>query len=171
MKKITIKNYVILAIIILVTVVLVFYVRSWYNTSKIYYSQNSVIKDLVSEINENEIGNYTLESQKFVLYASSGTNGNIKVFENNLKKLINKLDIEEDILYLNLDNVNVNLFNESLKNSFVLNQKVSSQISDDSSSTIYVFIDGKISAVLNNVNNYSVKYLESFFEKWGFIDD
>lgn len=169
-KKIT-KNHVILCIIIFITVVLVFYARSWYNTSKEYYSQNSVIKDVASEINEQEIFNYTLESQKFILYVSSGQNVDIKSFEKMLKKVINKFDVSEDVLYLNLDNVDVNTFNSHLRSRFAANQKISSQISDNSVSVIYVFVDGKIVTVLNGANNYSSKYYESFFKKWGFIGD
>ena len=67
MKKIPLKNYIILCVIILLTVISVFYIRSWYITSKDYYSRNSVIKDVVHEINVDEISNYTLESPKFLL--------------------------------------------------------------------------------------------------------
>ena len=171
MKKITVKNYFILAFILIITVVLVFYIRSWYNTSKIYYSQNSIIKDVASEINEDEIFNYTMESQKFILYVSSGSNVEIKNFEKSLKKIIKKLDISSDILYLNLDNVNIDIFNSSLQDKFALNSNIASHISNSSFSTIYIFEDGKIVAVLNNLNNFSDKQVESFLKKWGFKND
>ena len=171
MKKITVKNYFILAFILIITVVLVFYIRSWYNTSKIYYSQNSIIKDVASEINEDEIFNYTMESQKFILYVSSGSNVEIKNFEKSLKKIIKKLDISSDILYLNLDNVNIDIFNSSLQDKFALNSNIASHISNSSFSTIYIFEDGKIVTVLNNLNNFSDKQVESFLKKWGFKND
>ncbi len=171
MRKIFTKNYIILFVILLLTVALVFYVRGWYNTSKEYYSQNSVIKDVAPEINEGEIFNYTLESQKFILYVSSGRNVEIKNFENSLKRVIKKLDISEDVLYLNLDNVDIISFNNHLKSNFAANEKVASQISDSSTSTIYVFANGKIVFALNNANNYSNQYFKSFFKKWGFTND
>lgn len=166
MKKIPLKNYIILCVVILLTVIFVFYVRSWYITNKEYYSKNSVIKDVAHEINIDEIGNYTLESPKFMLYVSSGANVDVKDFENDFKKLIKKLEISEDILYLNVDNVDNDLYFNL--NSFASSNKVSSLISE-SEASLYVFSDGKIVGVLNNIDDFSDKQIQSFIKKWGFI--
>ena len=72
MRKVPVKNYLFLFLIVLFTVGLVFYLRSWYNTSKEFYEQNSVITQVVREIKCEEIENYALENQKFILYVSSG---------------------------------------------------------------------------------------------------
>lgn len=167
MKKIPLKNYFILCIIIVFTVISVLYVRSWYITNKEYYSKNSVIKDVVREINIDEISNYTLESPKFMLYVSSGIDADVKNFENDFKKLVEKLDISEDILYLNTDNVDYDLYS-NLKN-FASTDKVSSLVSY-SKASLYVFNDGKIVGVLNNIDGFSDKYIQSFIRKWGFIN-
>lgn len=167
MRKIPLKNYVILCIIVISTVLAVFYVRSWYITNKEYYSRNSVIKDVTREINVDEISNYALESPKFMLYVSSGVDADVKDFENNFKKLIKKLEISEDILYLNMDNVNNDLY--SSLSSFSSNNKISSLIIQ-SKASLYVFSDGKIVGVLNNVNNFSDKHIKAFIKKWGFIN-
>ena len=53
-RKIPVKNYFILAIVVLFTVVLAFYMRDWYNTSKEYYAQNSVMTKVVREIKSEE---------------------------------------------------------------------------------------------------------------------
>lgn len=167
MKKIPLKNYFILCIIIVFTVISVLYVRSWYITNKEYYSKNSVIKDVVREINIDEISNYTLESPKFMLYVSSGIDADVKNFENDFKKLVEKLDISEDILYLNTDNVDYDLYS-NLKN-FASTDKVSSLVSY-SKASLYVFNDGKIVGVLNNIDGFSDKHIQSFIRKWGFIN-
>lgn len=171
MKKIPKKNYLILSFVLILTIALVFYIRGWYNTSKIYYSQNSMVKDVASEINENEIFNYTLENQKFILYVSSGSNADIKSFEKSLKKVIKSLDISSDVLYLNLDNVNIESFNSNLRSNFALDQNIASHISDSSVSTLYIFENGKIVAALNNSNNFSLVQINSFLKKWGFKND
>ena len=167
MKKIPFKNYAILCVIIVLTVISVFYVRSWYITNKEYYSRNSVIKDVTREINVDEISNYTLESPKFMLYVSSGVDADVKDFENNFKKLIEKFELSEDILYLNIDNVNYDLYS-NLK-GFAYNDKISSLIFE-SKASLYVFSDGKIVGVLNNINDFSDKHIQSFLKKWGFIN-
>ena len=169
MKKIPAKNYVILFVILLATVASAFYVRTWYITNKEYYSRNSVVKDIVREINIDELSNYIVENPKFILYVSSGVNSEIKSFEGDLRKLIKKHDISEDVVYLNVHNVSTNYLYDSLK-GFSGSDKIGKNIID-SNSSLYIFIDGKIVGVLNNLSTFSNKHIESYLKKWGFIND
>ena len=93
-KEIPYKNYIILILVFLATIVAVFYVRDWYNTTKAYYAQNSVMTKVIREIKSEEISNYILENQRFILYVSSGQNSQIKDFEDEFKNLIQNLDIK-----------------------------------------------------------------------------
>ncbi len=163
-KEIPLKNYFILILVILLTILAVFYMRDWYNTSKEFYAQNSVMTKVVREIKNDEISNYILENQKFILYVSSGRNTNIKSFENEFKNLIQKMDLGENVLYMNLDEVDVSDFYNSL-NSYASSTKVKNQIVS-SDASMYVFTDGKLTMLLNNVNNYSMKRLESIIDRW-----
>jgi len=163
MRKIPKKNYFILVLILAVSVSLTFYAREWYNTTKEYYARNSVIKESVREINESEIYSYTLESPAFILYASSGTDIDIKSFESNLRKLIVSHEMGDDIVYLNLDNIDISAFNDNLRTNFSNNVN---NFSNDSLSTFYIFKDGKIILVYNNVNEYSMKFLSNLFKEW-----
>ena len=138
--------------------------RDWYNTSKEFYAQNSVMTKVVREIKNDEISNYILENQKFILYVSSGQNTNIKSFEDEFKNLIQKMDLGENVLYMNLDEVDVSDFYNSL-NSYASSTKVKNQIVS-SDASMYVFTDGKLTMLLNNVNNYSMKRLESIIDRW-----
>lgn len=163
-KEIPLKNYFILILVILLTILAVFYMRDWYNTSKEFYAQNSVMTKVVREIKNDEISNYILENQKFILYVSSGQNTNIKSFEDEFKNLIQKMDLGENVLYMNLDEVDVSDFYNSL-NSYASSTKVKNQIVS-SDASMYVFTDGKLTMLLNNVNNYSMKRLESIIDRW-----
>ena len=165
-KEVPMKNYFILALIFLVTVIGVFYAREWYNTSKEYYAQNSVMTKVVREIKSEEIANYTLENQKFELYVASGKNIELKDFEDEFKNLIQDMDLVDSVLYMNLDGVEPNGFYDLLRNDFSAMSRIKNQIIDDSSASLYVFTDGKITSVLNNVNDYSMKRLESIITRW-----
>lgn len=165
-KEIPYKNYIILILVFLATIVAVFYVRDWYNTTKVYYAQNSVMTKVVREIKSEEISNYILENQRFILYVSSGQNSQIKDFEDQFKNLIQNLDINDDVLYMNLDGVNTGSFYDLLKNNYSSNAKLKNQIVS-SDSSLYLFTDGKIVNVLNNVSDYSVKRLENIIRSWG----
>ena len=166
MRKVPVKNYLFLFLIVLFTVGLVFYLRSWYNTSKEFYEQNSVITQVVREIKCEEIENYALENQKFILYVSSGKDSSIKDFENDFRDLIKKLDLGEDILYMNLDYADVDFFYDIMKNKFTDDSEIIKQLDLDSSPSIFMFTDGKVSTVLNNVNNYTINIIENIIKRW-----
>ena len=165
MRKIPNKNYVILTTTILLTVFLTFYIRGWYITSSAAYSNDSPLVDAVREINRDEIGNYTVESQKFILYVSSAGD-DVRNFERKLKRIIKKYDISEDVIYLNADQADAGFY-DYLRGNFSLNDKVGSRI-NPSLSSIYVFVEGKIAGVLNDVHTLPISDIQSFLKKWGF---
>lgn len=165
MRKIPFKNYVILGLVFLFTIGVVFYARDWYNTTKEYYMQNSVMKDAIREIKGDELSNFILENQKFILYVASGKNMEIKDFENKFKNLIQDMDLNDLVLYMNLDDVDSNRFYDSLK-SYAFDSKVKNQINSNSMASMYVFTDSKITDVLSNVNNYSMNRLETVIDRW-----
>lgn len=165
-KEIPAKNYVILILVFFVTIVAVFYVRDWYNTTKDYYAQNSVMTKVVREIKSEELSNYILENQRFILYVSYGNNSEIKNFEDDFKELIKSLDLTDDVLYMNLDGVNTSSFYDLLRSNYASNSKIKNQIVD-SNSSLYLFTEGKVSNVLNNVSDYSIKRLENIIGSWG----
>lgn len=171
MKTIPKKNYLILTLILVILVGITFYARSWYIMAKEYYSSNSIVKDVVSEINEVDIGSYIIETPNFILYTSSGTQSELKEFEKDLKDVINKLDIQNSVVYLNLDNVSIPSFTEDLKEKYSLNPRISSQISSSSYSTLYMFSNGRIKYVLNNANEYSKTYIKSLLESLDYTND
>ena len=95
-RKITIKNYMILFGLTLGTVFLVFYLRSWYNTSKEYYQNNSIMSEYLSELKSNEINSYIIDNPEIIIYYASA----IKSFEKQFKKLMEEHEINDDIIYI-----------------------------------------------------------------------
>ena len=169
-KEIPTKNYVILAVLILATVLAVFYARGWYNTTKEYNSQHSTMLTIVNEINQEEIANYTLENPKFILYVSSGQNANIKAFEKKFKKVVINKELSNSMLYLNSDGVNLEEFNKTLK-EYAANDKLKSKIKNDGNVSMFIFENGKITNAIIDANNFSTKQLEKLLKKYGMIDN
>ena len=56
-KKIPTKNYVIYGIIVVATLIAVFYTNEWYTAYKKSIFENSYISEYVTEINYNEYEN------------------------------------------------------------------------------------------------------------------
>ena len=165
MRNIPIKNSIILAFVFVVTVIGVFYARGWYNTTKEYYARKSVISDVAYEIKSEELSNYVLENQRFILYVSSAQDSNLKNFENDFKDLIQDMDLSGSILYLNLDDVKKEDLYNLLRDKFALNNKVKKQI-NESPASIYMFSDAKITKVLNNADDYTMKRLKVIIDGW-----
>ena len=76
------------------------------------------------------------------------------------------MDLGDSVLYMNLDGIDFDSFYNLLKNDFSATTRIKDQIINDSSASLYVFTDGKITSVLNNVNDYSMKRLESIITRW-----
>ncbi len=163
MRSVPLKNYIICFVIIVLTVLLSFYIRDWYITTKEYYAENSPVKEVISEIKEDEISNYILENPKFAIYVSSEKNVSIKDFEGDFRDIIKKLEIQNNLLYLNSDDVNVENFISDMKRNF--GGKVN-KFSSSSEATLYVFENGKIVSVINDLNNYSSKNLKKLLERF-----
>lgn len=123
------------------------------------------MKDAIREIKGDELSNFILENQKFILYVASGKNMEIKDFENKFKDLIQDMDLNDLVLYMNLDDVDSNRLYDSLK-SYAFDSKVKNQINSNSMASMYVFTDSKITDVLSNVNNYSMNRLETVIDRW-----
>ena len=123
------------------------------------------MKDAIREIKGDELSNFILENQKFILYVASGKNMEIKDFENKFKDLIQDMDLNDLVLYMNLDDVDNNCLYDSLK-SYAFDSKVKNQINSNSMASMYVFTDSKITDVLSNVNNYSMNRLETVIDRW-----
>lgn len=166
-KNIPAKNYVILAVAIIFTVLVVFYIRSWYITTKEYYDNNSVILDVVAEIKNEEIVNYATDNPDFILYVSAGNNAEIKPFEKKFKKFILKNDLRNNILYLNLVNIDVTNFNNYLNTLTTENAK--STLVDENSSAIYIFKEGKIAKVMSSQTD--IDKMKIVFQSYGIIEE
>ena len=99
-RKIPLKNYIILLAIALGTIFLVFYLRSWYNTSKEYYQNNSIMSDYLSQLKSDEINSYIIDNPDVVIYYASAKDTTIKSFEKEFRKLMEEYEINHNIIYI-----------------------------------------------------------------------
>lgn len=107
-RKIPSMNYVLLALICLVTVVLVFLLANWHTESK--KQGNPILKGFLASINKDEIGNYIMENPDSVIYLIKEET---KVDER-IKKLISDNYIKNRIVLIDCS-VNCEDINNYLK--------------------------------------------------------
>lgn len=168
-RKIPLKNYIILMIIVVLFVLLVFYMRDWYKTASIYYNGGSLMLDVATQVNKEELNNYAQENPNFILYVSSGDKSDIKKFESKLKKYIIQNNISS-IVYLNVDEKEISNFNEYLKTNFVNNSSQVKKITDSQNVTIYSFENGIVTNIIENADKKSINSIGKIFKKYG-VDD
>jgi len=119
MRKVPLKNYLIITIIMMVSVASVFYLVNWYNTNQNHYKETSIIVDLIKEVKFSEFDDYMTENPDFIIYLGNKMeNINVK-FEKNLKKFITKKDLQKQFVFMDItefDNKDSNLVKNHLEN-------------------------------------------------------
>ena len=163
-KEIPLKNYILLSIVLILTIVVVINLFLWKNTYEKNKLQTPILDDYLLVINYNELNNYLVENKDAIIYVSKLNDESIRLFENKFKNIINKNNLNNKILYLNLT--------EELKENNIvkeINKKYGKEMTEVP--TIVIIKDGKISSSYNiKENNYNIKLLEKYLGKEDLIE-
>lgn len=164
-KEIPLKNYILLSIVLILTIVVVIYFFLWKNTYEKSKLQTPILDDYLLVINYNELNNYLVENKDAIIYVSKLNDESIRLFKNKFKNIINKNNLNNKILYLDLT--------EELKENNIvkeINKKYGKEMTEVP--TIVIIKDGKISSSYNiKENKYNIKLLEKYLEKEDVIND
>ena len=168
-REVPVKNYIYLSIIILVSILLIFYLYLWYLTYEESKLNNQIMDRYLQVINYNELEDYITENKDAYIYASILENQDIRNFEVKFKTTIISNSLKKEILYLDLTEIynNKKLLNEAIK-EYNINKKNISNVP-----CILVFKDGNLEKIYDiKENNYSIDGVEDFLEEEGIeIDD
>ena len=69
-REVPLKNYLILLMLTIGIVCLVFYLASWYNTTKEYYKNNSILSKYLPEVKSEEISSFLVDNPEIVIYVA-----------------------------------------------------------------------------------------------------
>lgn len=163
-REIAFKNYIILALVLIITIIGVIYIFMWYSSKEKSKLELPILDDYIMPINYNELNDYIIENKDAVIYTSVLNDVNIRLFENKFKNVIIKNNLNSSILYLDLTN--------EIKDTNVLlkmEKKYGTKIDIPS---VMVFRDGVLTDVYNiKEDNYNIKKLEKYLEKEVVIND
>ena len=176
-KEIPTKNYIILIILSLVTLILTFNLAGIYQERMEYNNQSNNIMKFLSEIKEEELKNYVLDNHDTILkhstiiYISSSVDNKNKKFEYQLRKYINRKNLTKDFVYIDSSNVSENFYND-LNNNFLSEKLKSQNIDLKTIPNILIVKEGKIVKVLykKQPSKLKVKQAEDFIKK-NWIDE
>lgn len=147
--KIPFKNYFLLAVTLVLTIIVAIYFFIWHNNNEENNLKLPIIDKYLRVINYNELDNFLVENKDSVIYISILNNKEIRNFEKKFKVLINDYSLNSSILYLNL--------NEKTNDTFKLENK-SIQVP-----SIIIYKNGEIISYFNiKENNYNINSLEKY---------
>lgn len=119
MRKIPLKNYFILAAIILLSGIIVIYIANMYKNKKDY--EKEIVMSFLKEIYAKDFDNYIIENPDSIIYVSDASNEEL---ETELKKYIIEKDYTQDIVYIDLNKINIDFVKTLKKYSNLINDKI-----------------------------------------------
>lgn len=150
MKKIPLKNYVILFVIVLITIIFTMYLSSFYKEKN---KTESILSDYISEIKEQELTDYIIEKPIIFMYISDKYNLSNNNFEQELKNKINKENLKDYFVYLNVTELT-----QEFKDFFKENYKL--DIDLNKNPILITIYDGNVESIKYiDIYNYNVDEL------------
>lgn len=161
------KNYIILGIVVLVSLLIIYYFYMWVSAYKDAKENVSVLDNYMNVINYNELDNYIVENPDSVIYVSVVDDTQINKFDKKLANSIKNNDFNKDVLYMNITET---IKDASIKREMI--EKYSLKYSDITDiPNIIVFEDGKLISIYNiKDNGYSVSKTVEFVNNIKFSD-
>jgi len=152
MKVIPKKNYLLVVVICLATLIVVTYLTYICKKNQAIKVEPSILSGYVLELGEKEImtnlSNYALDNPGFVLYVSYDSSKNLNEFEEQLKDLVKEQNIKSNLVFANLNLIaNKNFLNE-LKDNFFSDDLNNNYIKLEKQPNMFLFKNGKIIKVL-----------------------
>lgn len=165
-KVIPVKNYVKLALIFIVTLIVVFYANTWYKTYKIDRLNTPYIKDKINAINYEELNTYLVENPNLIIYIGKSDDQNCYDFEKDLYKVLKKNNLIEESIFLDLSsNYNDTILKEIQKKYYDNNLTIEMS----NVPVLLIMQDGKIKDILISsgeddkiTSDKIVQFLEEF---------
>lgn len=134
MRKIPLKNYFILAAIIILSGIIVIYIANMYRNKKDYEKENTM--SFLKEIYAKDFENFIIENPDSIVYISDASN---ETLELELKKNIIEKDYIQDIVYIDTNKINIDFVNTLKKYSSLINDKMPNVLIIKSGKIINIF--------------------------------
>lgn len=152
MKQIPKRNYILVFIICIVTLVTVGYFTYSIKKHQSIKVEPSVLSGYLLELGEKEImtnlSNYVLDNPDTILYVSYGNDKYLTQFEKEFKELIKEYNIKNSFVFVDLNMVSSKNFLSDLRNSFFSDDLNNNYIKLERQSNMFLFNDGKIVKLL-----------------------
>ena len=134
MRQIPKKNYYILVVLLAVTILLTL------SLSYVYRNKEKLVSNFYeysSKIKPQEFDEYMTENSDFMIYISDKYDLTYEEFENNFKDKIEKLNLKNNLIYMDKNDINKEFLNK-LKKEYNINIEIKDK------PIVIVVIDNKV---------------------------
>ncbi len=164
-----VRNYFIYFLVVLFTISLVIYLRSWYRSYLAYQLTIPVIDGYLHEIKYNELDNYILENPDFVLYMCTSNDKECRDYEREFRKIVRKYNLKDRIIYLNLTDHIKNKDNTLLNINLDISSMMNEELFFHSYPSISIFKEKKLHDLIIVNNSSTLDEVVQFLEEYEII--
>lgn len=139
-----IHNYILLIIVFALCIGFVLYLCSLYRVYDQYQKETPVIRGSIQEIVPDDLDHFILDNPMTVLYVCTSYDDSCRTFEKDFKKYLSKREWNNEIIYLNLSNVDQDIFIESFNTKYPYKKD---KLTKDYPAFV-LFEDGQVNGIL-----------------------
>jgi len=158
MRKIPLKNYFILALVVILSGIIVYFLGNFYINKKRYDEKENHVLSFLKEIYVDDFENFIIENPDTIIYINRIDNSKNKKLEKKLKKEIIERNYEQDIIYIDSTEISSNFVD-------VLNNHIDNKL--NIIPNVIIVKDGKICNVMyiNSNTKYSeiIDFMELYY--------
>ena len=147
-KKKTIKNYVILGVVVLLFIGIVLYLCKWYLVYDEYQKEIPIIRDSLQEIVSEDLEHYVLDNPSSLIYICTANDEQCRNFEKKFKKLVIKEELGDEIIYLNVTGIDQDSFVADFNGKYAKKKQLTTNYP-----AIVLFDEGKAVRILQGNEN------------------
>ena len=154
-------NYIIVILTFLLCIGIVLYVCRIYEIKEAEKRKIPVIRGSVLEIYKDDLKHYVMDNPTSLVYMCTANSDTCRTFEKSLKKLLQKEDYDDEIVYLNLTDLDQEAFVEEFNQEFPYKTKLTLNYP-----AFVLFEEGKVKNILQGTlnKNLTITKVKTFLE-------
>lgn len=147
-RQIPKKNYYLLALLVVVTLSLLYFCVNWYQKYQNSKLSQPEIATVISEVKKEELSNYLMDNPNIVIYFTISEDEKVRAFEKDLKKYILDYDLQEQIVYVNTSTIDGDSFYSDFVDNYFANDLKRKNLTLAYVPNMVVVKDGKVQDIL-----------------------
>jgi len=153
------KNYLYLTLIIILSLMVIYYLYLWHKSYKESLLNTEILSDYLDVINYNELDDYIIENKNAVIYVSVLGDEVINRFEMNFRNTIRDNGLRNVLLYMNVSEYDNGIIEDKFGTNYDYPYLV-------------VYTGGKVTDVYSiEKNGYKPKKIVKYLNRIGVIDN